>query len=234
MVEFKVRKGNILVGIYLNGNKGNIVLSSGIPQFLDKYHPFVGQMKRIGYNLFIPRFMGTYESDGTFNTRNSAESIESAVKLVRSGKGTELFGNTELKWDNNNISIIGFSYGALPALLQREIIDRTLLICPFVDLKYHLNGGNGEDVRKTFEFIERAYPHIYRLNASEVIDDLSKISLPTKKDNLIVIRDLSDSLIPFDEIELLKKKYGARIIDKGGGHNILVEDNLLEQLLAGR
>lgn len=220
-----------MVGVYLNGDKGNVVLAGGMPQYLDKYHPFVEQMKRLGYNLFVPRYMGTYESSGEFNTENSIKSIKSAIELAKSGEGVELFGNSKLKWKNERTYLIGFSYGAFPSLLQEREVDKTLLVCPFVSIDYHFSHSQGEDVRKTFEFLERAYPNVYRFEADKVVDDISKYMCPDKKERLFVVVGKEDSSIPQEEIDYLKSKYNPRVIEKEGGHSIRIVDTMLEKIL---
>lgn len=232
MIEFRIKQQNIMVGVYLNGDQGNIVLAGGMPQYFDKYHPFVQQVNKLGYNLFIPRYMGTYESDGEFNTQNSVESITSAVRLVKTGHGIELFGNNKVEWNNKNIYVLGFSYGALPALLQKESVNRTLLVCPFVALKYHLEDSQGENIVETFEFLERAYPNVYRFKATKVIEDLSKIELPEIKNDLVIMRGLDDRVIPDEEIDHLKLKYNPLILEKSGKHSISIEDETLKKILS--
>ena len=67
MREYRVKCQNIIISIFLGGNKGNIIYASGLPQYLDKNHPLVQQALRLGYNLFIPKYPGSYESSGFLN-----------------------------------------------------------------------------------------------------------------------------------------------------------------------
>jgi pimeloyl-ACP methyl ester carboxylesterase len=231
MIEFRIKENDILMGVYLNGSKGNIVYAPGMPQTLDKYHPFVLQMERLGYNLFIPRYMGTYESDGKFSTENSVRTLETIIDIVNNGRGIELFAGKELSWAPSPTYLIGFSYGALPALLQNKPVVKTILVCPFVSMDFHNNGGAGENVKETYEFLERAYPNIYRFKAKDAINDMLNIKLPESKQAVIVLRGSTDGSIPDEEIELLAKKYNAEIIIKDGGHSISIPDNILAGVL---
>ncbi len=234
MVEFRIKQGNVMLGVYLNGDKGNVVFAGGMPQYLDKYHPFVEQMKRLGYNLFVPRYMGTYESSGEFNTENSVKSVESAIELAKSGEGVELFANSKLKWKNERTYLIGFSYGALPSLLQNLDVDKTLLVCPFVLMQYHLPNSSGENVKDTFEFLQRAYPNCYRFNANDVVEDILKVELPKLKDNLIVIIGKNDNSIPKEEVNYIRNLYNIKSLEKDGGHSIKIDDTMLENILGGK
>jgi len=231
MIEFKIKIDEVMIGVYLNGNKGNIIFASGIPQYLDKYHPFVQQITRLGYNLFIPRYKGTYESNGQFNIKNSKDSIKLAIKLAKKGEGIELFANNKLKWSKENNYLIGFSYGALPALLQEEKVNKTILICPFISLLYHLPDSNGEDISQTFSFLERAYPNLYRFKSEDVLNDLQNIPLPKEKQNLIIIKGNNDKSIPKEELNYLKEKYNPLIYSKEGKHSVIMDDELLKKIL---
>ncbi|MBS3127418.1 hypothetical protein J4228_04605 [Candidatus Woesearchaeota archaeon] len=227
MVEFRIKQEDVMVVVYLNGDNGNVVLAGGMPQYLDKYHPFVEQMKRLRCNLFVPRYMGTYESSGEFNTKNSVKSVESAIKLAKKGFGLELFGDSELKWNNERVYLYGFSYGALPSLLQEEEVDKTLLVCPFISMDYHLPNSNGENLKDTFEFLQRAYPNCYRFKANDVVEDIRKVQLPNNKERLFVVIGKNDNSIPKEEVDYLKMRYNPKIIEKKEGHSIKVEDNIL-------
>ena len=235
MIEFRTKINQIMIGIWLNGDKGNVVLAPGMPQYLDKYHPFVEQMKRLEYNLFVPRYMGTYESDGEFSTMNSVKSLEATVKLAKKGTTEELYANKTLKWNNEKVYLIGFSYGSLPSLLQGEGVNKTILVCPFAMIKYHLENSEGEDIKKTFEFLERAYTNIYRLNANDVVEDLKRIDPPKHKENLVMVFGESDTSIPKEEkgdLQAICKT--APCYEKESGHSLKMTDNMLKEIISSK
>lgn len=233
MIEYRVKIDDTFLGIWLGGNKGNIILGCGLPQYIDKYHPLVEQVSRLGYNLFVPRYHGTFESGGNFDTASSVQSIKDAINVVKSGKATELFNNGKIAWSNDiPLYLFGYSYGALPALLSNEKVGRTILVCPFISVNYHLENTSGEILKETFEFVKRAYPNLYRLEPSLVIEDLLNIKLPENKDRLVVVSSLNDTSIPKEEIDFLSEKYPkARFVVKDGGHSIKISDELFLDLL---
>lgn len=233
MIEYRTKIKDTFIGMWFGGDKGNIVLACGIPQYIDKYHPIIEQISRLGYNLFVPRYHGTFESSGKFSVLSSKKTIENTVTLVTKGKAIELFKNSEITWNHNiPLYVLGFSYGALPALLSNNNIDKTILVCPFIDVNYHLEKSSGENLKETFEFIERAYPNLYRLKAYDVLKDLSIVELPEKKNSLIVVYSLEDTSIPKEEIDLLIQKYpNTKLITKNGGHSIKISDELFLSIL---
>ncbi len=234
MIEYRIKRGETFIGAWLGGDNGNIVFCCGLPQYLDKYHPLVTQITRLGYNLFVPRYRGTFESDGDFSVLSSVQAIEDGISLANEGEAIELFNESKITWNRQvPLYVMGFSYGSLPALLSfNGKIDKTVLVCPFIDAHFHLGDASGENVRETFTFIERAYPHLYRLNSDQVIKDLLNTMLPDKKENLVIVSARGDTSIPRQEINLLLKKYpDARFIEKDGGHGAQIEDELLQKIL---
>lgn len=220
----------VLVGAWLNSSEVNVILAPGLPQYLDKYHPFLTVIKDLGYNLFVPRYMGTFESGGNFSVENSVKTIESTIDLVLTGEGHDLYSGSEISWNPKRVILIGFSYGALIALLQQKDIDKTVLVCPFVSMKYHSPNSSGENVHRTLSFIERAYPNLYRFKSEELIADLESSRLPEKKDRLTVIASANDKSIPGAELALIKEKYNPKWFDKPGGHSISMSIDLLREV----
>ncbi len=233
MIEFRTKKNNTFIGIWLGGKNGNVILASGIPQYIDKYHPIIEQISRLGMNLFIPRYQGTFESSGEFSTANSEQSLIDTIDLVQSGSATELFGNSQIDWDKElTTNLLGFSYGALPTLLLPNYDCNKILICPFLNIDFHLPDSAGENVAETFEFLERAYPNMYRLIANNVMEDLKTVEYQVTDQKLTIVVGDSDSAIPTEEIEWLKKfnpKY--KLITKPGGHSINMPDELFQELV---
>ncbi|MDD3175995.1 MAG: hypothetical protein PHU51_05960 [Candidatus Nanoarchaeia archaeon] len=231
MVEHRMIMENVLISVWLNGDQGNVILAPGIPQQFDKYHPFVEQMSRLKYNLFIPHYIGTRDSLGDFTIANSTKSVAVAIRLAKKGEFKELFSQKILNWNCKKNYLMGFSYGALPSLLQDESIDKTILICPFISLQHHLKGKSGENVEETFRFLERAYPKTYGFKTEKVLNDLSKVVLPKKTEKIIVVRGLNDISIPQEELDYLNAHYDVLMLTKEGNHTIQMTDSFILKLI---
>ncbi|MBI4154882.1 hypothetical protein HY498_02240 [Candidatus Woesearchaeota archaeon] len=230
-MEYRVRNEKIIIEIWLNNGKDNVIFSQGMPQYLTKYHSLVKKLKKLKINLFIPRFPGTWESGGKFSIEQCQKAIEQTIKLAKVGEAIELYNEKKISWPTEKIYLLGFSFGCLPSLLCKELVDYTILAMPFVNLKIH-NKNGGEDIKKTFDFLEKAYPNIYRFKANDVIRDLKNINYPIKKDNLIVIVGNKDKSIPKEEASWLEKKYKARVINIESKHSIDLPEKILKEVLS--
>ena len=232
-MEYRTKVEGCIVSIFLFGNNGNIVFAPGLPQLINKYHPLVHQAKRLGYNLFIPHYPGTHDSGGKLSIAGASEIIAKTISLVKNGRATELYSNKGLKWDASRIYAVGFSFGALPLLLQNQRVCKTVLICPFVSMKFHnKKREDAENVLETFDYLEKAYPWSYRFEKQSLIHELEEAKLPKRNDEIMLVYSSNDPVIPQEEIVLLEKLYKCKLFKKSDGHKVTVADDVLKKIFA--
>ncbi len=227
-MELRIKFKNTLIGLWLNGNKGNVIISPGLPQYIDKHHSVIKKFSEMGYNIFTPRYIGSWESDGNFSLKNCIKTIDQTLEIIKLGKATESFNTSEVLWQSNlPVYLIGFSFGALPVLLSKSNAKK-ILVCPFVNMAYHTAGGSGEDLEHTFQFLYRGYPNVYRLNVSKIIKELKSVKYPTESSDLTVVIGLQDNVIPPTEIDFLVKKYSPIVYRLPMAHSLndINESNL--------
>jgi hypothetical protein len=219
-MELRIKFKDILIGVWLNGNKGYIIISPGLPQYIDKHHSVIKKLSQMGYNIFTPRYIGSWESDANFSLKNCIETIDQTIEMVGLGKAIESFDVSEVSWLNNlPISLIGFSFGALPVLLSKNDA-RKILVCPFVNMAYHTVNSGGEDMEHTFKFLHRGYPNVYRLNVSEIMKELKDVKYPENNSHLTIVAGLQDKVIPLDEVDFISKKYPSTIYKLPMAHSL--------------
>jgi hypothetical protein len=117
---------------------------------------------------------------------------------------------------------LGYSFGALPSLLaeiDEEKIKR-ILVCPFLNLK--INNEKGGNVLEELEYIERAYPNMFRFRASELKEDYLNLNYPSKRKFTAILGD-KDKTLTKQEIEFMKEKYNPFVIVSDTGHTIPYE-----------
>ncbi len=229
-MELRLNHEGILIGAWLGHRSECIIYCPGLPQYVSKYHPIVRAAERTGVNLFVPRYRGTWESDGTFSVASSVQTVDAIIRLVKEGHASELFSHQHVVWTCERVILIGFSYGALPALLSKEHTNRIALIAPFTNTIMHEENYPG-DLHRTLEFLRRGYPHVYRFEDDKFLTELSHIEYPDVRDNLVVIYGAEDQTVSNDEIEWLRGKYNANIQRIKGGHSSDIGDEVLMSLL---
>lgn len=227
-MEYKIIYNNTYISCFIFGNNKNIVLAPGLPQYIDKYHPVVEQAKILQCNLFIPRYYGTHEDPKPKMTlKGCKKAIENTVELVGKMEATELFSSQKITWNNPTSVVIGFSFGALPALMQNLEVTKTILYCPFVSLNFHGQNSSGEVLTQTLAFLEKAFPGSYRFDCSAFLKEISSAQLPNTKDNLSIVKTADDDVVPNEEINFIAQKYNCPIIKKPGKHKIFLFEDIL-------
>ncbi len=228
-MELRIKHKKILISVWLNGGDKNILLAGGLPQYVTKYHPLVKMAEEASINLFVPRYMGSWESGGTFSVKNCVKTVEETIRLIRNGKGEELYGNSSVSWNSEKIYLVGFSFGGFPALLNEESVTKTILVNPFVNLILQKK-FKGEDIEETLRFLKRAYANMYRFDFAEVIKDLISLKYPEKKDKLVLVRGVNDKTIPKEQIDWISAKYNPIYIEIPGGHSLNFTKELFEKV----
>ncbi|MDR2396233.1 MAG: hypothetical protein LBD57_06505 [Endomicrobium sp.] len=216
------------MSFYLNNSSKNLLLINGIPSYITKHHPLVRFCSENKINLFIPRYYGSFESDGEFSLRNCISTVEETVTFVCSQRSLELFGQKELAWTSSEIFVLGFSFGALPVLNAKLPINVKKILCsPLIDLE--LNDKCKGSAKKEIYYIEKAYPNLFRFNASTLIEEYSGISNPEKEEFSLIYGDQDDTISTL-EIEHIQSKYSPRSVCFHGGHTL--DLNSLRQIMS--
>lgn len=169
-------------------------------------------------NLFIPRYYGSFESDGDFSLRNCVLTVEEALTFVRSQKSIELFRQEEIVWNSSEVFVLGFSFGGLPVLNAKLPADVKKILCaPLIDLE--LNEKCNGSAKKEIYYIERAYPNLFRFNANTLIKEYSDIAKPEKEECSLIYGDKDDTISAL-EIKYIQTKYSPKSICFHGGHSL--------------
>lgn len=214
-MELRLLEDGLLIGAYLNGSDKNIIWCPGLPQYPTNYHGFIQDLAKLGYNIFVPRYAGTWESDGEFSPLTSAASIEKTIEVVKRGSALDAYGQNDVSWQTNDatLTIIGFSYGALPALVNNNRVARTLLLMPFVTV---IDGdSSADDIKGTLEFVQRGYKNVYRTNLTPddflgQYQNIYGLTQPSSK-NITVVRGALDKSISNMQFDWLKQNYAADV-----------------------
>lgn len=224
MIEYRLKiNKELLATFFAGGDKGTVVFASGLPQYVQKQHPFVSQIIEAGYSLCIPKYYGTWESSGEFSVESSTKTLEDTVDFIKKGEAEELFSGDSIKWNTNKIVLMGYSFGALPALQCRsDDIFATLLVCPFVSSLFQ---NTGENIDNTLEFVKKAYPNVYNFNTDKFSEALKDPFLPNIKNRLIVVRGTFDKVITDETYSFLSDKYKIQPIVEDIGHTVIFKES---------
>ncbi len=158
--EFKVHDDARDTIIYLPGFPSSGSKGDKINTFYD-----------LGYNVFAPKYRGTYQSHGTFLEENPVEDFTAYLKQLQDGKATNLWDESTVEYEINNLVLIGssFSGGITLSLTMKAVVDKAILLAPVIDYE----AFDGQDLEHLTQFVRRAFQHVIRLDFNDLTEKIT-------------------------------------------------------------
>lgn len=200
-----------------------IIFAGGMPGYPDK-KSFIEFFARKGFWVFVPRYRGTWESDGVFLKNSPHLDILDIIDELPKGF-TSLWDNKKFKLKPDHIFIFGSSFGgpaAALALLDKRV-DKSILFSPVVDWTYPSKTENKSVMTK---FTKEAFGNGYRID-KKGWDKLYKGNFynPAKNANqidgskLLIFHALDDEIVDYRSVTKFARDTGAKIkLFKRNGH----------------
>jgi pimeloyl-ACP methyl ester carboxylesterase len=194
--EFKVHDDARDTIVYLPGFP-----SSGTKE--DKIDCFHDQ----GYNVFAPKHRGTYQSHGTFLEQNPVDNFTAFLTHLRRGEATNLWDETTVTYDINDLIVIGssFSGGITLSLTTKTRVDKAILLAPVIDYD---GLDDGQDLNQLTGFVRRAFQHVIRLDSDDLtaaITEYDDCRPAEYKDDLdtqtLILHGRDDKTVPIHHTE---------------------------------
>lgn len=150
-----------------------IILAYGLPTVPPYYkNPFITKLIKSGFMVAIPQYIGTFDSYGVSNIKNSADTILQTIESIKKNKAKELYELKEISWKAKEIILIGGSFGGSVVLVagaKSKDIKKIVALAPPTD--YRTQGKMRypeEKIMDTYYIIKRAYPFTWRVKSKNV------------------------------------------------------------------
>lgn len=195
-----------------------VILSTGAPGYPGSKGKVMEHLAQQGYWSFVPRYRGTWESDGTFLEFSPHEDILLIMDELAQ-PFQELWSGTDYTISNPEFYLIGGSFGGPAAILaSRDArVKKAAAISPVVNWKEQENTIEplhlmSEYVPKAFGPMYRAEPKVWeKLAAGNFYNPYDeKESIDGKK--LLLIHSKDDVVVHFHPAEEFAKEIGARFV----------------------
>ncbi|GEM_PF-6533945 len=219
-----------------------IILLPGFPSSnkLDSEIKFLYQK---GYNVFFPRFKGSFQSKGFFLQNNIVRELKSFVDELKKGKITNLWDLEEMSFQTRNLILFGQSFsGAISCGLVaiEKSFDKLVLFSPVWDFKTHNKFNNEQNLNSLIPFVKRAYANLYRIKFDNLVETVLKFKetrpafyVKKIKIPLMVLNDPDDKTASIKHSENMKKLFkDLKIIKHHGGHgfNLKILENCWSEI----
>lgn len=211
-------------------SKGAIILLDGLPSNPSSKNQLMEKLSEHNYDVFFPRYEGTWESKEKFLERTPSEAIIEFIKALREGKNIGDKG-----YRAKNVFILGSSFGGGVALdiATKYDVDKICVTSPVINFK-KVKGIEtlGDYLRmeydKNYRFDLKGWKKlienkIWNLENSEIRNPSDILIITGKKDNQIE----EDYVVDFGE------KNHIRVITCDLGHITLskIQDSTLIKIL---
>ena len=174
-----------------------IIFCHGLPS-----HPYQHDPTKVenfideGFVLVYPNYIGTWASYGKMSWENCTNTILKVIDFIKTGEGTELYGNSKVEWSVNEIILAGGSFGGSIALVTgAKSYDIKKIISVAAPTNWRnpskLEEEKGEPIEKLYYSINRGWENLWRI--------------PGKKEWNRLVNGVAD-INPIDYVDKLKNK----------------------------
>lgn len=211
-------------------SKGAIILLDGLPSKPASKTDLMQELSKEGYDVFFPRYEGTWESEGTFLERAPSEAIIEFIKKLK--KGIKIKNKN---YQNNHIFILGASFGGGVALdiYTKENIEKICVVSPVISFK------KVDGIETLEDYLREAHSKDYRFDSKEwkkLLEDQiwdlneSKVKEPSK---IWIGIGKNDNQIKESDVREFGEKKGIQVEVYDLGHITLskIPSSMLRQIM---
>jgi len=198
-----------------NRNADAIIILPDFPS-RNKYDSLISFFYNRGYHVFVPRYRGSYQSNGKFLSKNVVDDLSLFVDDLEKGQVKSLWDMKKKEFKINRKLLIGHSFSgpiALGLAAKSPRFSHIILMSPIWDFSKYKPEGEENDLKKISEFVQRAYKNCYRYTFKDMVKKLNKFKelnsefylQPLIKTPILVMHDPNDKIVPF---KYTKEKLG--------------------------
>lgn len=208
-----------------------IIIASGAPGYPSKKQ-LMNIFSEQGFWVFMPRYRGTFESDGIFLEKSPHLDIEGVIDGVSEGF-TDIWTGASMKIKNPKIYLVGGSFGGPAVLLNSKNpkVKKVLALSSVIDWRVD---SEVEPMDKLEDFMSDAFRNVYRmkknswtnlLNGKRYNPATMREFIDPKKVMLMHVKD-DEVVLPFPVISFAKEMgIPLKLLNKGGhmGSSLLLK-----------
>tara|TARA_B100000315_G_scaffold129860_1_gene119477 strand:+ start:1398 stop:2153 length:756 start_codon:yes stop_codon:yes gene_type:complete len=221
--EFAVHEGKRDAIILLPGFPSSNIMEDIIYFFYEK-----------GFNVFFPRYKGTFQSGGHFLKSNPTKDLSEFISFLKKGKSLNLWDEKMVSFEIDKFYVFGTSFGgsiACSLAYVSEDVSKVVVGTPVWDYESHNQEFNEQDLEKLTGFVKRSLKNIYRYDFKNLVDEMKRFkqfSFSFYKKNLkkpvLVFHDLNDNSISIEHSRKAEKEIkSVDLIETDTGHGLSID-----------
>lgn len=180
-----------------------VVLLDGFPSSNDREEE-MRLLFQNGYNVFYPRYKGTFQSDGEFLKRDPSATMAEFLEYLQTGSTVNLWDEKQVSFQNSGFHLILGSFGGAVSLAvaHQFDVDSVVLFSPVWNFAEHNGTYEEQDISHLTSFVKRAYKHLFRFDFNNVKEEMVRFDsckpshyLPLSETVVGVFHDPDDSVV---------------------------------------
>jgi len=210
--------------------KGTIILLDGLPSNPLSKNKLMQKLSKSNYDIFFPRYEGTWESKGIFLERNPSEAIIEFIKKLKEGQELE-----NKKYFAKKIFILGASFGGGVALdiANKYNIDKIFVVSPVTSFK------TIDGIETLENYLKKEQSKNYRFNSKRwrelMIDKILDLNFNEIKEpfNIYIATGKNDDEVKEKEVIEFGRRNHIKVKVYDSGHITLskISDQILNNVL---
>jgi len=213
----------------LSFSYGAVIILDGLPSRPASKDQLIKKLSGHGFDVFFPRYEGTWESKGEFLKRPPSQGIIEFIEALR--KGVSL---NDKKYFARKIFLLGSSFGGGVALdvAAKGVADKTCALSPVISFR------RVPRIKTLEDYLRTAYSKDYRFNSKnwqKLLEDrlwnLDSFQIKNPSDVLIMAGNVDEQIKKADLIKFGKKNK-IRVNIYNFGHITLskITESILEEI----
>ncbi|MCU0642390.1 MAG: hypothetical protein MUF61_02325 [archaeon] len=193
-----------------------------------------------GYHVFVPRYRGTYQSNGKFLGKNVVDDMLAFMKNFEKGVIKNNWDGKKYTFKmNKRILLAGGFSGAIACGMaaKSNMFSHLILASPIWDFDSHNSEGKEQDLSEMTEFVRKAYQNCYRFGFRNIKKVLAKYKeihpdfylpkLHHSKFPMLLFHDPNDKVVSFTKTKsVVERLPNVTFIEHYLGHGLT--DDLIQ------
>ena len=201
-----------------------IILCTGMPGYPGRRNDLLEFLSKEGYTAILPRYRGSWESEGKFLKNSPHIDILDIISELESGF-VDLWSRKEYKIKNPEVYLIGSSFGGASALLASndKRVKKAVALSPVVDWRIESMSEPFDRLSKFmieafgcgYRFAEKDFFKLKKGNFYNPVDSIGNLI----SSKIMVFHAKDDEIVPYEPTEKFANKLGCTFVPhKIGGH----------------
>lgn len=221
-MKYRVRFGEVIADLIepstdKNLGKG-IIVFQGLPKQSNS-EKFGEMLAKEGFYVLQPRYIGSWESYGSFSIENCIKTVVESEEFFLKGEGIELYGEKRIYWNIDEIFIIGSSFAAsiILSIADKLRTKNFVFLGPLINLRKHNSNREikEQNLSEFYGFLKRGFENAFRglsekdwknfISGKLKVNPMKSYSL-IKDKNILLIHGGRDEIVNISRTEEYYRK----------------------------